>query len=110
MSMVKRVASAITSSNSITPRIIPVAILALDALGLESVSAPASDTLRLILNAIPQIVGAALLLGIGYLLSTTRRFRFCCLANRSCIAASDAATASVGLISHPARVLEQSRP
>ena len=49
--------------------VIPVAILALDALGLESVSAPASEMLRLILDAIPRIVGAALLLGIGYLVS-----------------------------------------
>jgi len=49
--------------------IIPVAILALDALDLASVSAPASEMLRLILSAIPRIVGAALLLGIGYLVS-----------------------------------------
>lgn len=49
--------------------IIPVAILALDALGLQSISAPASDMLRLILDAIPRIIGAALLLGIGYLVS-----------------------------------------
>jgi len=49
--------------------IIPIAILALDALKLESVSAPASDMLRLILDAIPRIIGAAILLGIGYLIS-----------------------------------------
>lgn len=49
--------------------IIPVAILALDALDLESVSAPASDMLRMILAAIPRIIGAAILLGIGYLIS-----------------------------------------
>lgn len=49
--------------------IIPVAILALDALDLASVSAPASDMLRLILAAIPRIIGAALLLGVGYLVS-----------------------------------------
>lgn len=49
--------------------IIPVAILALDALDLESVSAPASDMLRLILDAIPRIIGAAILLGLGYLIS-----------------------------------------
>lgn len=49
--------------------IIPVAILALDALDLASVSAPASDMLRLILEAVPRIIGAALLLGIGYLVS-----------------------------------------
>ncbi|HEX9806871.1 MAG TPA: mechanosensitive ion channel [Alteraurantiacibacter sp.] len=44
-------------------------ILALDALNLESVSAPASDMLRLILDAIPRIIGAALLLAVGYLIS-----------------------------------------
>lgn len=49
--------------------IIPIAILALDALALESVSAPASDMLRLILDSLPRIIGAALLLGIGYLIS-----------------------------------------
>lgn len=49
--------------------IVPVAILALDALDLASVSAPASDMLGMILEAIPRVVGAALLLGIGYLLS-----------------------------------------
>jgi len=49
--------------------IIPVAILSLDALDLASVSAPASDMLRLILAAVPRIIGAALLLGIGYLVS-----------------------------------------
>lgn len=49
--------------------IIPVAILALDALDLQSVSEPASDMLRLILDAIPRIIGAALLLGVGYLIS-----------------------------------------
>lgn len=49
--------------------IIPVAILALDALDLESVSAPASAMLSLILDSIPRIIGAAILLGIGYLIS-----------------------------------------
>lgn len=49
--------------------IIPVAILALDALDLDSVSDPASDMLRLILDAIPRLIGAALLLGVGYLIS-----------------------------------------
>ena len=44
-------------------------ILALDALKLESVSQPASDMLRLILDAIPRIIGAVLLLAIGYLIS-----------------------------------------
>jgi len=49
--------------------IIPVAILALEALNLESVSGPASDMLRMILAAIPNIIGAAIILGIGYLIS-----------------------------------------
>lgn len=45
-----------------------VAILALDTLSLESVSAPASNMLQLIFDAIPRIIGAALLLGVGYLI------------------------------------------
>lgn len=44
-------------------------ILALDALDLESVSAPASNMLQMIFDAIPRIIGAALLLGLGYLIS-----------------------------------------
>lgn len=69
---------AVTGNSAITKTIgtviyvliiIPVAILALDALDLESVSAPASDMLRLILDAIPRIIGAAIMLGIGYLVS-----------------------------------------
>ena len=46
-----------------------VSILALDTLDLQSVSEPASDMLRLILDAIPRIIGAALLLALGYLIS-----------------------------------------
>ena len=46
-----------------------VAILALDALDLESVSGPASNMLQLIFDAIPRIIGAAILLGLGYLIS-----------------------------------------
>ncbi|WP_417622232.1 mechanosensitive ion channel [Parasphingorhabdus sp.] len=49
--------------------IIPIAILALEALQLESVSQPASNMLRMILAAIPNIIGAAIILGIGYLIS-----------------------------------------
>ncbi|MFB0612468.1 mechanosensitive ion channel [Aurantiacibacter poecillastricola] len=49
--------------------VIFVSIMALEALSLESVSEPASDMLALILEAIPRIIGAALLLGIGYLVS-----------------------------------------
>ena len=46
-----------------------VAIFALDVLELESVSGPASSMLQLIFDAIPRIIGAAILLGIGYLIS-----------------------------------------
>lgn len=49
--------------------VIPVAILALDALDLESVSGPASNMLQLIFDAIPRIIGAAILLGLGYVIS-----------------------------------------
>jgi hypothetical protein len=49
--------------------VIFVSILALDALDLESVSGPASNMLQLIFDAIPRIIGAAILLGIGYLIS-----------------------------------------
>ncbi|NVD45116.1 mechanosensitive ion channel [Qipengyuania atrilutea] len=49
--------------------VIFVSILALDALELETISEPASNMLAMILNAIPRIIGAALLLGIGYLVS-----------------------------------------
>lgn len=49
--------------------VIPVAILALDALKLESISGPASNMLQLIFDAIPRIIGAAILLGLGYVIS-----------------------------------------
>ncbi|UVI39352.1 mechanosensitive ion channel [Qipengyuania spongiae] len=46
-----------------------VAIMALDVLDISAISDPASDMLRMIFNAIPNIIGAAILLGIGYLIS-----------------------------------------
>lgn len=49
--------------------VIFVAIMALDALNIESISGPASDMLRMIFASIPNIIGAAILLGIGYLVS-----------------------------------------
>lgn len=49
--------------------IIPVAIMALEALDLQTISEPASNMLALIFDAIPRIIGAAILLGIGYLIS-----------------------------------------
>lgn len=49
--------------------IIPIAIVALDTLNLEAISAPATDMLRMILDAIPRVIGAAILLGIGYVIA-----------------------------------------
>ena len=48
---------------------IPVAIAALEQLEIQSISDPASDMLRMIFAAIPNIIAAAVLLGIGYLIS-----------------------------------------
>lgn len=48
---------------------IPVAIAALEQLEIQSISEPASDMLRMIFAAIPNIIAAAVLLGIGYLIS-----------------------------------------
>lgn len=49
--------------------IIPVAIAALEALDIETISRPASDMLRMIFDAIPRILGAAIILGLGYVIS-----------------------------------------
>jgi len=49
--------------------IIPVAIGAIDALGIDAVSGPATDMLDVILGAVPNIIVAALWLGIGYVIS-----------------------------------------
>lgn len=48
---------------------IPVAIAALERLQIESISRPLSGMLNTILMAIPNIIGAALLLGLAYMLS-----------------------------------------
>ena len=45
---------------------IPVTIMALDALNIEVISGPATEMLRTILEALPRVVGALILLGIGY--------------------------------------------
>jgi hypothetical protein len=47
---------------------IPVTIMALDALNIEVISGPATEMLRTILDALPKIVGALILLAIGYIL------------------------------------------
>ncbi|GAA4044024.1 mechanosensitive ion channel [Parerythrobacter jejuensis] len=48
---------------------IPVAIGALGVLNIAAISGPASDMLRMILEAIPNIIAAAILLGLGYFIS-----------------------------------------
>lgn len=45
-------------------------IVALDLLDIEVISGPATEMLNLILNAIPLVIGAAILLGIGYMIGT----------------------------------------
>jgi hypothetical protein len=47
--------------------IIPVAIAALQALGIESISGPATGMLNEILSAIPRVVAAALWIGIAFI-------------------------------------------
>lgn len=46
---------------------IPVTIMALDALQIEAISAPATAMLQTILNSLPNIVAALILLAIGYI-------------------------------------------
>jgi hypothetical protein len=49
--------------------IIPVAIAALSALKIEAISGPAVSMLEMIMNAIPLVIGASILLGLGYVIS-----------------------------------------
>lgn len=49
--------------------IIVVAIAALQILGISAISDPAQEMLRLILEAIPAIIAALIILGIGYLIA-----------------------------------------
>ncbi len=49
--------------------IIPVTIGAIDTLGIEGVSGPATAMLGMILGAVPNIIVAAIFLGIGYLVA-----------------------------------------
>ncbi|WP_427964551.1 mechanosensitive ion channel [Altererythrobacter sp.] len=48
---------------------IPFAIAAIEQLGIESISGPASDMLRIILTSIPNVIFAGILLAIGYFIS-----------------------------------------
>ncbi len=47
---------------------IPVTIAALDVLAIEAISGPATEMLRTILDAIPNVLGALILIAIGYFL------------------------------------------
>jgi Conserved TM helix len=67
----------VTGSNTISKTIaticyvvviIPIAIAALQALQISSISDPATQVLQTVLNVIPLLIGAALLLGLGYFL------------------------------------------
>ena len=49
--------------------VIVVSIAALNILDIEAISVPASNMLNMILAAIPNIIGAAILLAIGYVVS-----------------------------------------
>ncbi len=49
--------------------IVPVAIAALDQLGIESISGPAIELLETIAGAIPLVIGAALILGIAFFIA-----------------------------------------
>ncbi len=49
--------------------LIPAAVAALDALGIPSISGPATAMLNQVLNTIPQILTAAGILGIAYIVS-----------------------------------------
>ncbi|MCP5118176.1 MAG: mechanosensitive ion channel [bacterium] len=48
--------------------LVPVLIAALNALGLEAVTGPASNMLSTLLGAVPQLFGAALVLVVSYIL------------------------------------------
>ncbi|HEX7855234.1 MAG TPA: mechanosensitive ion channel [Sphingobium sp.] len=48
--------------------IVPVAIAALQALKISSISDPLVSMLQTLLNAIPNIIGASILLGLGYMI------------------------------------------
>lgn len=49
--------------------LIPVIIAAVNALGIEAISEPATDMLNTLLNALPALLGAFLLIGVAYFIS-----------------------------------------
>jgi hypothetical protein len=49
--------------------VVPVGIAALDVLDIPSITVPAKEMLELVLHAVPLIIGASLLLGLGYVIA-----------------------------------------
>ena len=49
--------------------VVPVGIAALDVLNIPSITVPAKDMLQMVLAAIPLIIGASLLLGLGFVIA-----------------------------------------
>ena len=49
--------------------IVPVGIAALDVLDIPSITGPAKPMLQMVLSAVPLIIGASLLLGLGYVIA-----------------------------------------
>ena len=49
--------------------IVPVGIAALDVLDIPSITVPAKEMLEMVLRAVPLIIGASLLLGLGYFIA-----------------------------------------
>jgi Conserved TM helix len=49
--------------------IVPVGIAALDVLGIPSITGPAKEMLAMVLHSVPLIIGASLLLGLGYVIA-----------------------------------------
>ena len=52
---------------------IPITIMALDALRIQVISGPATEMLQTIFDALPRIVAAVILLGIGYIVGKLAR-------------------------------------
>ena len=49
--------------------IVPVGIAALDVLNIPAITVPAREMLEMVLQAVPLIIGASLLLGLGYVIA-----------------------------------------
>ncbi len=71
-------AEAVTGNSAISKTIgtivfilivVPVGIAALDVLDIPSITDPAKDMLQLVLGAVPLIIGASLLLGLGLVIA-----------------------------------------